>query len=290
MDGIVIIDKPKGYTSHDIVSIARKALDTKRVGHIGTLDPNATGVLVLCVNKATKLVKYFENHSKTYVATIHLGIQTDTDDITGKVIAESDTSKITADDIQKALSTFMGKSLQTPPNYSAVKVNGKKLYELARRDIFIPNIEPRNIEVTEITDFEMLPSETGLTFKVRMKVSKGTYIRSIARDLGDLLGTHGTLKELNRTNIDQFYLKDAISVETLKEGNVEVLEPFQFMNLPKITVDPGIKYYINNGRFLDLELFPEKTDTIIYTKSNEVLAIYYYDEQKDTMRMSVKWC
>lgn len=290
MDGIVIIDKPKGFTSHDIVNIARKALETKRVGHIGTLDPNATGVLVLCVNKATKLVKYFENHSKTYVATIHLGIQTDTDDITGKVIAEGDTSNITADDIQKALATFMGESLQTPPNYSAIKVNGKKLYELARRDIFIPNIEPRNIVVHEINDFEMLPSETGITFRVRMKVSKGTYIRSIARDLGDLLGTHGTLEELNRTDIDQFHLKDAISVERLKEGNVEVLEPFQFMNLPKITVDPGIKYYINNGRFLDLELFPEKTDTIIYTKTNEVLAIYYYDEQKNTMRMSVKWC
>lgn len=290
MDGIVIIDKPKGFTSHDIVNIARKALETKRVGHIGTLDPNATGVLVLCVNKATKLVKYFENHSKTYVATIHLGIQTDTDDITGKVIAEGDTSNITADDIQKALATFMGESLQTPPNYSAIKVNGKKLYELARRDIFIPNIEPRNIVVHEINDFEMLLSETGITFRVRMKVSKGTYIRSIARDLGDLLGTHGTLEELNRTDIDQFHLKDAISVERLKEGNVEVLEPFQFMNLPKITVDPGIKYYINNGRFLDLELFPEKTDTIIYTKTNEVLAIYYYDEQKNTMRMSVKWC
>jgi len=290
VNGILIIDKPKGFTSHDIVNIARKALKTKRVGHIGTLDPNATGVLVLCINKATKLVKYFESHRKTYIATIKLGVKTDTDDLTGKIIEEGNTKGITEELILEALNEFLGKQKQIPPNYSAIKIDGKKLYELARRDIFVPNIKPRDIEIFNISNFELLDQNDGIVFKVEFEVSKGTYIRSIARDIGDKLNCYGTLQDLRRTSIEEFDIKDAITVEDLKAEKYEVKEPFQYLNLQKIVVDPLYKFYIQNGRFLDLDLFPVKTDTIIYSKDNEVLAIYYYDELKTRMRMSVKWC
>lgn len=290
MDGIIVVDKPKDFTSHDVVNIARKAMQTKRVGHIGTLDPNATGVLVLCVNKATKLVKYFENHSKTYIATIQLGIKTDTDDITGKVIASESTENISEEKIKEALDSFHGKQKQIPPKYSAIKVNGKKLYELARRDISIPDIKPRDIEIFNITNFKMNEDSKKKEFSVKLKVSKGTYIRSIARDLGDMLECFGTLKDLRRIDIENFSINEAISIDELRNGEVELLDPFKYLNMQKIIVDDAYKVYIENGRFLSFDLFPEKKETIVYSKSGDVLAIYYYDEVKNKMRMSVKWC
>ncbi len=289
MDGVIVIDKPKNFTSHDVVNIARKVLKTKRIGHTGTLDPNATGVLVLCVNRATKLVKYFEQDQKAYQATIRLGIKTDTDDITGKVIDQADPSDVKEEAIKAALEGFLGKQLQTPPNYSAVKINGKKLYELARREIHIPNLKPREIEVFDIGSPEIRYEDEALFVDVNFSVSKGTYIRSIARDLGEKLGVFGTLQALRRTEVGQFKLSDAVSIEQLRAGQVEVADPFPFLNMQTISVDPKLKHYIANGRFLDLEMFPELTDTIIYSKDGEVLAIYYYDAQKDKMRMSVKW-
>lgn len=290
MDGILNVYKPKGFTSHDIVNIARKSLDTKRIGHIGTLDPNATGVLVLCVNKATKLVKYFEGHTKTYIAKIRLGVMTDTDDLTGRVIDSASAENITLDMVKKELNSFLGKQKQLPPKYSAVKVGGKKLYELARRDLKIPDLEPRDIEIYTISDYELIEEGEHFVFSVKIKVSKGTYIRAIARDLGELLGVHGTLEDLERTKIDNFDVADSISIEDLKNGKYEVKDPFEFLNLPKIKIAPAYKRYIENGRLLDPNLFPSKTDTIIYSENGEVLAIYYYDDNKQFMRMSVKWC
>jgi|AntAceMinimDraft_18_1070375.scaffolds.fasta_scaffold00459_9 tRNA pseudouridine55 synthase len=289
MDGIIIIDKPKEYTSHDVVNIARKVLETQRIGHIGTLDPNATGVLVLCVGRATKLVKYFESHSKKYIAEIQLGIQTDTDDLTGKEIKSADTANITEAMILEELNKFLGKSQQTPPNYSAVKINGKKLYELARRDIVIPDIKPRDVEIFDISNFKMIEGRDYPTFEVELSVSKGTYIRSIARDLGNNLGCYGSLKELRRTEIEKFHIEDAISIEQLKANQVKILDPFEYLNMQKIVIDNAYIPYIDNGRFLNINLFPEKKDAIIYSKDNEVLAIYHYDELKNSMRMSVKW-
>lgn len=289
MDGILIVNKPKKYTSHDVVNIARKALDTRRIGHVGTLDPNATGVLVLCVNKATKLVKYFQEHKKTYIATIVIGTETDTDDLTGKVLDEKDASEITEEQLKEALFSFMGEQNQTPPNYSAVKVGGKKLYELARRDILLPDIEPRDVEIFEIKNFKIISKGKKIEFSVELHVSKGTYIRSIARDLGAKLDNFGTLKDLQRTAIDGFDIKNAVNLEDLREKKYELLDPFKYLNMPSIKVDDLTRRYIQNGRFLDLEMFPEKTDTIIYSRNDEVLAIYYYDEQKDVMRVSVKW-
>ena len=290
MDGIINILKPKGLTSHDVVNIARKSLNTKRIGHIGTLDPNATGVLVLCVNKATKLVKYFEKHTKTYIAKIRLGVLTDTDDLTGEIIESKDASQLTFDSVKTELNKFLGKQKQVPPKYSAIKLKGKKLYELARRDLEIPSIEPRDIEIFEISDYQLIEKGENLVFTVKIKVSKGTYIRAIARDLGLKLGVYGSLEELERTRINNFKIEEAISIEDLKNGNFEIENPFEFLNLPTITIPDAYKLYIENGRLLDPELFPSKTDTIIYSENKEVLAIYYYDKLKDSMRMSVKWC
>jgi len=288
--GILIVDKPKGITSHDVVDIARKALKTRRIGHIGTLDPNATGVLVLCVNNATKLVKYFTEHSKTYRAELILGKKTDSDDITGKVVEEVDACHLTREQVVEALMAFKGKYLQTPPKFSAIKVNGIKLYELARRDVPIHQIEPREVEIYGIEDIEIL--ETGQVWKIMatLRVSKGTYIRSIARDLGEKLGVVGTLGDLRRLEIENFHIKDAVSIETLKTSKVELKDPFQYLNMQTLVVDERARSYIENGRFLALELFKEKTDTIIYSSDGQVLAIYYYDKDRDVMRMSVKWC
>jgi tRNA pseudouridine55 synthase len=288
--GVLIVDKPKDMTSHDVVDIARKALDTRRIGHIGTLDPNATGVLVLCVNNATKLVKYFTEHSKSYRAEFIIGKATDSDDITGKVTEEKDAYHLKETQVKEALMSFIGRSMQTPPKFSAIKVNGLKLYELARRDVNIHQIEPREVEVFDIRDIEIL--ETGQVWKLSatLDVSKGTYIRAIARDLGKKLNNVGTLGNLRRLEIENFKIEDAISIEQLKSKDVQLLDPFQFLNMQKLVVDERAKSYIENGRFLALELFKKKTDTIIYSSEGDVLAIYYYDEDRDVMRMSVKWC
>ncbi|MCF7924149.1 MAG: tRNA pseudouridine(55) synthase TruB [Candidatus Izimaplasma sp.] len=289
-NGIIIIDKPKGMTSHDVVDVARKALDTRRIGHIGTLDPNATGVLVLCVNKATKLVKYFSENTKKYTAEIVIGKSTDSDDCTGKVVHQKDASNIKKKDVLEKLKVFEGKTMQTPPKFSAIKVNGFKLYELARRDIQINNIEPREVEIFSIDNFEELETGEEYRFKADFKVSKGTYIRSIARDLGNKLDNFGCLGELRRTRIENFHIEDAHSIDDLKENKIKVEEPFQYLDMQKLIVDERAKSYIENGRFLELDLFKKKTDTIIYSNEGQVLAIYYYDEEKDVMRMSVKWC
>ncbi len=290
MDGILIIDKPKGFTSHDIVNIARKALKTRRIGHIGTLDPNATGVLVLCIDRATKLVKYLENHSKTYEAEFCLGIRTDTDDITGKILEIKDATSLDDMRVFSSINSFLGKQKQFPPAYSAVKLNGRKLYELARKNIPLPDLDARDIEVHEIKNFKVIEKGKKYRFEVTLKVSKGTYIRSIARDLGELLDIGGTLTELRRTAIEDFLIEDTCSLEELKEGNFQIREPFAFLGLSEFVADEEIARLVDNGRYLEPDLFPSKTDTIIRNKAGEPLAIYYYDEPRNQMRMSVKWC
>lgn len=288
--GLLIIDKPKDLTSHDVVDIARKGLKTRRVGHIGTLDPHATGVLVLCVNKATKLVKYFTENTKTYQAEFIIGQATDSDDITGKVIEEKDASQLKEKDVYDQLMTMKGDSMQVPPKFSAIKMNGLKLYELARRNEEITSIEPRPIHVYDFNDFQVLETGKVFKFQVTVKVSKGTYIRALARDLGKQLDLCGTLGNLRRTEIEDFHIENAYNIDQLKAGEVHLEDPFKYLNMQKLVVDERAKSYIENGRFLDLDLFEQKTETIIYSNEGDVLAIYYYDEDKDVMRMSVKWC
>lgn len=218
MDGILVVNKPKGYTSHDVVSVV-KSIYREKVGHTGTLDPNATGILPLLIGQATKLSYYLTNHDKAYEVTLELGKKTDTADCEGKVIEERNLSKeflqekLSKENLEKILTLFLGEQKQVPPMYSAIKVKGKKLYEYARQGKEIA-VEPRNITIYEVKIISIDIDKKEIMFQV--KCSKGTYIRSLCEDIAEKLGTIGYMKELNRMTVGDFTLKDAVDLETLK--------------------------------------------------------------------------
>lgn len=216
MDGIILINKPKGVTSHDIVYKVKKLLNEK-VGHTGTLDPNATGVLPLLVGRGTKLSKYLMNHDKTYIVTLKLGEKTDTADSEGKVIEKKEVSKevFSKEKLLQTFSNFTGKILQTPPIYSAIKVNGKKLYEYARKGQEV-EIKPREIEIYKISLIEI--NQIANTIEFEVSCSKGTYIRSLCEDIAKELNTVGYMNELRRVQVGEFLIKDSITVEDLQKN------------------------------------------------------------------------
>ena len=218
MDGIIIINKPKNCTSHDIVYKAKK-ITGEKVGHTGTLDPMATGVLPLLVGKGTLCAKYLVNHSKVYEVELTLGKKTDTGDAEGKVIETKVVQKgcFQKEKIEKVLKTFLGKQEQMPPMYSAIKVKGKKLYEYARKGQTV-EIKPRPIEIYEITLLDYEEKENQIKFQVYC--SKGTYIRSLCEDIAKKLGTVGYMSALNRSKVGEFSIKQAIAVEELQEENI----------------------------------------------------------------------
>lgn len=214
MNGILLIDKPKEYTSHDVVAIVKK-ISKEKVGHTGTLDPNATGVLPLLVGKATQISKYLMNHDKTYIATLKLGIKTDTADGEGNIIEEHDISKfsIRKENVQKALKSMIGKQEQVPPMYSAIKVNGKKLYEYAREGKQV-ELKARKIEIYDTKLLEYKPQEAEVVFEIAC--SKGTYIRTVCEDIAEKLNTVGYMKELRRIKVGDFAIGNTIEIDTLK--------------------------------------------------------------------------
>lgn len=224
MDGIILVNKQKRCTSHDVVNKVKHIVNEK-VGHTGTLDPNATGLLPLLVGQGTKLSYYLINHDKKYEVTLKLGIKTDTADSEGNIIEEQNVNKelLKKEEIEKVLSSFIGKQQQIPPIYSAIKVNGKKLYEYARKNIEV-EIKPREIEIYCIELYEIDREENIIKFAV--ECSKGTYIRSLCEDIAKKLGTIGYMKELNRTKVGIFQIADSITVEELEEqkDNVEFLQ------------------------------------------------------------------
>lgn len=245
MDGIIIINKPKDYTSHDVVAKVKRILNARKVGHTGTLDPNATGVLPLLINDGTKLSKYLIEHDKEYEVTLKLGIKTDTADIEGKVIEEKNVENITIEKIQKVLKEFVGKQEQIPPMYSAIKVNGKKLYDYARNGETV-KIEPRKIEIYSIDfiNFDNINNE--ITFKVAC--SKGTYIRSLCENIANKLNTIGYMKELNRTKVGKFEIEDAITIEELENGQKNIITMQELLkDLPKIQLNENELEKFLNG-------------------------------------------
>lgn len=237
MDGILIINKPKQYTSHDVVAKVKKICGEK-VGHTGTLDPMATGVLPLLLGQGTKLSKYLINHDKTYISTIQLGKKTDTLDSEGSILEERivDGKLLNKENVQRVLECQIGKQIQTPPIYSAIKVNGKKLYEYARKGVEVEmpkrEIEIYNIELLDINEKDKI-------IEFRVHCSKGTYIRTLCENIAEKLGTIGYMKELNRVQVGQFNLNQAITVEELEKNK----ENEKFLNQHLITVQNFFEKY-----------------------------------------------
>lgn len=240
MDGILVVNKSKGLTSNDIVKKVKKILNTK-VGHTGTLDPNATGVLPLLLGNATKISKYLINHDKEYEAVIKLGAKTTTADVEGKIIEEKEVNKekLKKENIEEVLKSLIGKQQQIPPIYSAIKVNGKKLYEYARQGKEV-EIKARNIEIYDLKLLKIDSKNDELTINV--KCSKGTYIRSLCEDIAVKLETLGYMKELNRIQVGEFNIKDSVTIEEFKANienkdysNIIGIEEI-FKEIPEITI------------------------------------------------------
>lgn len=216
MDGIIVINKEKEYTSHDVVAKLKKKLNISKVGHTGTLDPNATGVLPILIGKGTKFSKYLINHDKIYEVELELGKKTDTADIEGKVIEEKNVDeKYIKENLLQVLESFVGKQEQIPPMYSAIKKDGKKLYEYARAGEKV-EIEPRKIEIYKI-DLNKYDKNI-ISFVV--SCSKGTYIRSLCEDIAEKLNTLGYMKNLKRLQVGKFNIKDAVYIDDIDLKNV----------------------------------------------------------------------
>ena len=272
--GIIVINKPKDLTSRDVVNIVSKNLNTKKVGHNGTLDPLATGVLVICFGKYTKLNDLLTSHEKEYIAEVTLGLETDTLDITGKILNQN-IPHITKDELFKTLKNFEKNYNQEVPKYSAVKVGGKKLYEYARegKEVTLPKKEV-TIYQNELLSFE----ENKFTFKT--KVSKGTYIRSLIRDILSSLNETGTMSNLTRTKQGIFKLDGSYTLEDIKQGNFKVLKVKDVLNIPKIIAEGNLKKQIINGAKIKglypnevLFLDKEGNELAIYEKDNEYLKL-----------------
>lgn len=268
MNGILVVDKPEGYTSRDIVNIVCKKLSTKKVGHTGTLDPIATGVLVLCVGKSLKLTELLVSTKKEYIATMKLGIETDTLDITGNVVDKRNIPYLKKEDIENALAKFKGKITQEVPKYSSISVNGKRLYQYAREGLEV-SLPKREVEIFEI---ELLSDIVDNEFTFRCVVSKGTYIRSLIRDIGYALDTCATMTKLKRTKQGSFSLEKSYTLEDIENDNYKLLNAIDIINLPKIIVDDNMAFRIKNGQVL--RKFFDSDMAMLLNKENDLLAIY----------------
>ena len=248
VNGIVIVDKEKGYTSHDVVNVIRKIFQTRKVGHTGTLDPDATGVLPICIGKGTKVCDMLTFSDKEYVARVRLGVETDTQDISGEVIKESPVN-VSLEELENTKEKFVGDIMQIPPMYSAIKIGGKKLCDLARKGIEVER-KPRPVTIysIDISDFD------GKEFDMRVACSKGTYIRTLCHDIGKTLGCGAVMTQLRRTKASIFSIENAHTLESLKkrqeDGTLnEVLSSVDsvFSHLDKLEITDGIKKRITNG-------------------------------------------
>lgn len=252
MNGIVIVDKPEGWTSQDVVSKLRGVLRTKRIGHGGTLDPMATGVLPVFVGRATRGVEFFEHAEKTYEAVLQLGVTTDTEDITGTVLEEKPVN-ITEDRIEAVLENFRGEISQIPPMYSAIKVNGQKLYDLARKGKEVER-KPRQITIFQLDCLAF----SGKTVTLRVRCSKGTYIRTLCKDIGEALGCGGCMAALRRTAAGSYAIEQAVPLKTLIEsddpGSFLLPVDSMFTQYPAVTLTQKQALRCRNGNSFSIAL------------------------------------
>lgn len=282
MDNIIVVNKDKDYTSRDVVNVIGKIFNTKKVGHTGTLDPLATGVLIVCMNKALKVVDLITASDKEYIAKVVLGIDTDTLDITGNIINECKTD-VNVDMVKSVLNSFVGKCIQEVPKYSAVKVNGKKLYEYARNgiDVELPKREIQIFDIELISDIDIIDGHQEFSFRV--KVSKGTYIRSLIRDIGVKLGCFACMKELTRTKQGRFSIDESYTLNDIKNGNYKLLNIKDVIDIEKVVVSNNMLFRIKNGMILDKFFISDKA-LILDNNGNEIGIYKTYDKDSKKVK------
>ena len=252
MNGIVIVDKPQGWTSQDVTARLRRVFNTRRIGHGGTLDPMATGVLPVFVGRATRSVEFFEHAQKTYETVLRLGITTDTEDISGTVLTEQD-AFVTGEMLEEVLTKFRGEIMQVPPMYSALKINGQKLVDLARKGKEVER-QPRPITIHELTLLGM--EAEGI--RLRVRCSKGTYIRTLCKDIGEALGCGGCMAALRRVRAGEYTAEEAIPLQTLleTENPAQYLRPVDsmFRNEPAVTLSANQEKRCRNGNSFSVQM------------------------------------
>ena len=269
MDGIVIVDKPRDWTSQDVTARLRRVFGTRRIGHGGTLDPMATGVLPVFVGRATRGVEFFEHAEKTYETVLRLGLATDTEDITGTVLTEVPVS-VTDEQVEGALDAFRGEIMQVPPMYSALKVNGQKLCDLARKGKTVER-QPRPITIYELQLLERGEN----TLRLRVRCSKGTYIRTLCKDIGEALGCGGCMESLRRVSAGEYTIAEAVPLQEL----LDTVEPetylrgvdTMFRNYPAVNLTANQEKRCRNGNTFSVKL-PEGTYRA-YSQSGEFLML-----------------
>jgi len=291
MNGILIVDKPAGWTSHDVVAKLRGILKQKRIGHGGTLDPMATGVLPVFIGRATRAAEFCENADKEYIAGLRLGIVTDTQDITGNVLCENEVS-VSADDVNAVLPQFTGALKQLPPMYSAIKKDGQKLYDLARRGIEIPREERDiNISLLELLD---APGGQGVDcfYTLRIACSKGTYIRTLCYDIGAALGCGGTMSALRRTRagvfpIDIAHTLDTVTAAVSTDSVNDIILPVDsiFSDFPSISINESEVRKAKNGAVCQARENTEDGTYRVYAPGGEFLLL---GEIKSNMITTIK--
>ena len=297
-EGILPIYKERGITSHDVVFRARRILQMKKIGHSGTLDPEVDGVLLLLLGGATKVSDYAMDLGKTYRAEVCLGIKTTTEDLTGEVVEECKVTDISVDKIKEILKSMIGEIEQKPPIYSAIKVNGRKLYEYARRGQFDVEIPTRKVNIYNISFIENSEyyKDDKFYFSIDINCGKGTYVRTIATSIGEKLNLPSTMSKLTRTRSGEITLENCLTLseveQHLKDGILEekllrkeyALEEYKFVEIPKFRA----KQVMNGLRFRKNQ-FPDHdfTDGIVFTYENEAIAIYHL-KNKDDELLSVK--
>ena len=271
MNGLLLVNKESNITSSDVVIKVRKLLNIRKVGHTGTLDPLASGLLILTVGNATRIQELITEKDKEYIATMKLGIKTDTYDTEGKIIDQKEVPNNL--NIEEVLNSYIKKYNQEVPIYSSIKVNGKKLYEYARENIEV-ELPKREVEIKDIKLLSINNNE--VTFKCL--VSKGTYIRSLINDIGNTLGTYATMTKLIRTKIDNFSLDNSYTLEDIEKGNYKLISIEEILDYPKIEIDDDLYKKISNGVVLD-NTFNIK-DKVLFIYNSNVKAIYYNDNNK----------
>lgn len=274
MNGILLVDKPIDFTSHDVINVLRGILKTRKLGHTGTLDPDATGVLVVGVNKGTKIMKYLNNDEKIYKARVCIGIATDTLDKTGEVIDKTVVTELK--NVEEIIKSFLGTYTQTPPMYSAIKYKGKRLYEYARQGIVIEDIPSRDIEIFDIKKISDIIYEDGLAyFDYYVHSSKGLYVRTLSYDIGKLLGYPAHNYDLRRLKAGKFGIEESYTLDEIQNGNYHLISLNDALSdLETLHINDEFRNHIKNGMAISLKHFKKHKLTKIIDENNTLLAIY----------------